>query len=257
MKPSTEDIYAQIYDLTLQDWDGELDFYRELASQSNGHILEIGCGTGRIAVRLAESGFNVTATDLSNEMIEIARSKSTYLQNIEWGQADMKSFNLGKQFGLVISPGHSFLFMLSIEDQLTCLRTLKKHLTADGRLVLHLDHQSLDWLGTLPDTELIYENLGDVQHPQTGNIIRSRRAWRYQTATQTAFSNTIREELDASGNIVNTWESEMRFHCIFRYEMEHLFARAGFRIEAMYGNFYKNELQNNSSEMIWVAKHEN
>ena len=257
MNTSADELYALIYDLTMEDWEGEFDFYHALAQDTPGEILEIACGTGRIAIRLAENGLKVTATDLSNEMINIARGKSKHLQNIEWGQADMKSFDLGRQFSLIISPGHSFLFMLSIEDQLACLRTLKKHLASNGRLVLHLDHQSLDWLGSLPEAELIFENARDAQHPHTGNLIRSRRAWRYQASTQTALSKTVREEFDVSGNIVNTWESEMRFHCVFRYEMEHLLIRAGFRVEALYGDFHKNELQNKSSEMIWVVRHEN
>jgi hypothetical protein len=46
----------------------------------------------------------------------------------------------------------------------------------------------------------------------------------------------------------------MALHCVFRFEMEHLLARTGFEIQAMYGDFLKNKLSDNSSEMIWVAR---
>jgi hypothetical protein len=46
----------------------------------------------------------------------------------------------------------------------------------------------------------------------------------------------------------------MALHCVFRFEMEHLLARTAFEIQAVYGDFTKNELNDASSEMIWVAR---
>ena len=46
----------------------------------------------------------------------------------------------------------------------------------------------------------------------------------------------------------------MALHCVFRFEMEHLLARTGFEIQAMYGDLLKNKLSDNSSEMIWEAR---
>jgi hypothetical protein len=43
------------------------------------------------------------------------------------------------------------------------------------------------------------------------------------------------------------------FHCFFRYEIEHLLRRAGFQVEALFGDFYRGELTDTSSEMIWLA----
>ena len=45
-----------------------------------------------------------------------------------------------------------------------------------------------------------------------------------------------------------------RLHCVFRFEMEHLLARTGFELEALYGDFSQQELQDTSPEMIWVAR---
>jgi hypothetical protein len=54
---------------------------------------------------------------------------------------------------------------------------------------------------------------------------------------------------------VNRIEREpIRLHCVFRFEMDHLLARVGFEVEAVYGDFFRHELQDDSSGMIWVAR---
>jgi hypothetical protein len=53
------------------------------------------------------------------------------------------------------------------------------------------------------------------------------------------------------------WESgPVRLHCAFRFEMQHLLERTGFGSEAVYGDFFRHELQHESSEMVWVAKYQ-
>ena len=128
-----ERIAAEIYDQTVPGWPGEMDFYRE-AARSGSSILEVACGTGRVALALAADGREVIGFDLSPHMIEIARGKSKGLANIRWAVTDMKSFDLGRTFDLVISPGHSFQFMLTIADQLACLRSIHRHLDPRERL---------------------------------------------------------------------------------------------------------------------------
>lgn len=251
-----EQLAAELYDISVPDWDGEIDFYRELAREVNargGSVLEVACGTGRVAIRLAQDGVKITGTDLSEEMLEIARSKS---KDVRWVQGDMRTLDLGQTFGLIIIPGHSFQHMLTPEDQVMALETFKRHLNADRILVVHLDHQSLNWLGDLlGDLGGKFEQSKDVKHPRTGHTIRRAHAWTYEPATQTATVVSKWEEIGEDNTVIQTWERKpMPLHCVFRFEMEHLLARTGFEIEALYGDFYKNELNDESSEMIWVAR---
>jgi ubiquinone/menaquinone biosynthesis C-methylase UbiE len=257
-----EQISAELYDISVPDWDGELDFYRELAREVKAHgreqsVLEVGCGTGRITIRLAQEGVKVVGTDLSEEMLEIARSKSV---EIRWIQGDMRTLDLGEMFDLIIIPGHSFQFMLTPEDQVKALETFRRHLTSDGMLVIHHDHQSVDWLGDLlGELGGKFEQSKDVIHPRTAHIIRRAHAWTYEPSTQTATIVSQWEEISEEGSVLQTWiRKPMPLHCVFRFEMEHLLARTGFEIQTLYGDFFKNELTDKSSEMIWVAfKNEN
>jgi hypothetical protein len=146
--------------------------------------------------------------------------------------------------------------MCTPEDQVQALVTFKRHLTPDGTLIIHLDHQSVDWLGDLlRDLGGTFEPSGEVKHPRTGHIISRSHAWTYERSTQTATVITRWEELDPSGLVLRTWQREpMALHCVFRFEMEHLLARTGFDSRSVYGDFFKNPLDENSSEMVWVAK---
>jgi SAM-dependent methyltransferase len=256
MDQIAEEFYVLTYDTVVPDWPGELDFYREMAKESHGgSLLEIACGTGRLAIRLAQSGLAVVGLDLSAEMIAMARRKSAGLENIRWIEADMRSFDLKERFALVIIPGHSFQFLSTPQDQLACLACLRQHLAPGGRLVIHLDPPDIPWLaGLCGEKSGVFEPAGQFQHPITGRQVRTLRAWSYQPSTQTASALTVWEELDLEGQVVNRIErGPIRLHCVFPFEMEHLLSRAGFAVEALFGDFHRQEFQQGSSDMIWVA----
>jgi ubiquinone/menaquinone biosynthesis C-methylase UbiE len=253
------EFYAQTYDDSVPDWPGEINFYREMAAgvKANGEtVLEIACGTGRVAIRLAQDGVNVVGLDLSPKMLKVARQKSVGLENMRWVQADMRSFELGEAFGLVIIPGHAFQNLNTPQDQVACLECIKRHLSPGGTLVIHLDHQDLSWLGDLlREKGGLFEAAEQFQHPKTGRQIRTSRAWSYEPATQTAISQTAWEEIEADGQVVDRWQTNpIRLHCVFRFEMEHLLARVGFAVEGVYGDFFRQTLRDESSEMVWVAR---
>jgi SAM-dependent methyltransferase len=241
---------AEIYDVSVADWEGEIDFYRALVTEMSAKsVLEIGCGTGRIAVRLARDGLHVVGVDLSPAMLDVARAKNS---NARWIEGDMRSFEAGERFDLAIIPGHSFQFMLTPNDQLAALACAKQHLKAGGRLVIHLDHQDVKWLGKIHGE---FERAKDVTHPKTGHTIQTWRAWKYERATQTASATTRWKEVGGDGNVLDEWETgTVQLHCLFRFEMEHLLVRAGFEIEALYGDFLRGDLREESSEMVWVVR---
>ena len=250
-----KEFYALTYDSVVADWPGEIAFYSGLAeaAYSQGqNVLEVACGTGRVAIRLAQAGCEITGLDHSPYMLAVARRKSIGLKNICWIQADMRAFDLDKAFGLVLIPGHSFQNLNTAADQTACLEAIRRDLAPDGRLVLHLDHQDMDWLGSLKG---IFEPAGEFIHPQTGRLVRASDAWSYERSTQTAVLCTRWEVLDAEGQVIERIEhGPRRLHAIFRFEVEHLLARSGFEVQALYGDFHRSPLSEESSEMVWVAR---
>jgi hypothetical protein len=139
---------------------------------------------------------------------------------------------------------------------MACLDTLKRHLEPGGVLAIHLDHQDVGWLAEVRGPKRgVFTNGGAVTHPATGHLVRAAHAWSYEPATQTASVVTSWEEIDGEGRVVGRWQrAPMRLHCLFRFEMEHLLRRAGYTIQAVYGDFGRGALRDESAEMIWVAR---
>jgi len=259
VKPSVQELYAQLYDVAVPDWPGEIDFYRELVRTSgavSGRVLDIACGTGRVTLQLAKEGIEITGLDRSPELLEIAGEKSFDIPNVHWRLGDMRSFDLGQRFDLVLITGHSFQFMLTPEDQVKCLECIIRHLFPEGWLVVHLDHQDASWLGNLPrQFSGTFSEWRELKHPSTGHTIRTANEWTYEPATQTASVTTAWEEIGSGEAVVQHWRREtMPLHCVFRFEMEHLLKRTGYAIEAVYGDFFKAALTDDSEGMIWVAR---
>ncbi|MEM7536173.1 MAG: class I SAM-dependent methyltransferase [Chloroflexota bacterium] len=255
--------YAETYDAATSDWPGEIDFYQQVlqdeAHAKNGAVLEVACGTGRIALRLAESGVRVVGIDLSAAMIEQIRQKSEGMTNVRWAVADMRSFALNETFTLAIIPGHSFQHLTTPEDQLACLESIKHHLAPGALLVVHLDNMSTDnvkWLGKLCDDEGgVHFPSEPFRHPSTGVLMRNAQAWTYDPLTQTTTSLKRWEMLDEEGHVVDSWDAEpVPLHAIFPFEMAQALGRAGFTVEAVYGDFDRQAMSSDSESMIWMAR---
>ena len=259
--PRAAEFYARTYDDSVPDWPGEIDFYRGLASEvkvKGGSLLEVACGTGRVTIRLAQDGPYTVGLDVSEKMLEVAREKGKGIPNLKWVEADMRDFELGETFDLVLIPGHAFQNLNTTQDQVACMQCIYRHIKPGGRLVVHLDHQSVEnfiWLGGLAGGKGgVFEAAEEFQYALTGHQVRALRAWDYEPATQTAISTTAWEEIGANGQVVDSWKTPpVRLHCVYPFEMEHLLARVGFRLENVYGDFFGHPLEDKSSNMIWVA----
>jgi SAM-dependent methyltransferase len=250
--------YAETYDAAVPDWPGEISFYLDAADRAKSRgeaVLELACGTGRIALRLAQAGAEVVGLDLSTAMLGVARQKSADIGTVSWVEGDMRSFDVERTFGLILIPGHAFHNLLTSDDQVACLSCVKRHLSSGGMLIVHLDHQDMEWLGDLVRAKGgVFEEEETFKRPKTGRAVRAMRAWRYERSTQTAICETRWEELDDLGRVAESHETgPIRLHCLFRFEAEHLMARVGLEVRATYGDFFGEPLSDDSSEMIWVA----
>ena len=159
------DVYDSVYAYVRQD----LPFCVGEAVASGGPVLELGCGTGRVAVAVAEAGVDVVGLDSSPEMLEQARRKAASLPDgsgtLTLAHADMRCFELDRLFPLVIVPFRGFLSLLTVEDQTNTLLNVRRHLAPGGRLVFNVFVPDLDMLvqdGDVP------RHLRDVTDPETG-----------------------------------------------------------------------------------------
>ena len=130
---------------------GDVEWYRRKAADSGGPVLELGAGTGRITIPIAEDGIRVSALDLDAGMLDKLRQKAAALSpdvraRISVHQGDMRSFALGDRFALVVIPFRAFLHNLTRDDQLAALRSAHAHLRPGGELALNVFHPSLEYM---------------------------------------------------------------------------------------------------------------
>lgn len=135
---------ARFYDLDLEGFDDDLALYMEIAAGRD--VLELGCGTGRVAVPLAASGVRVTGVDLSPAMLALARDRADGLP-VRLVEGDMRTLDLGERFGAVFVPLGGLQHMTTAAEVAAALATVARHLAPGGQAVVDVEapHPD-DWL---------------------------------------------------------------------------------------------------------------
>ncbi|HYL84433.1 MAG TPA: class I SAM-dependent methyltransferase [Candidatus Angelobacter sp.] len=266
MAEKKKDSSPALYDSFIADYYDEspivrgrtqdIAFYREVAREFGDPILELGCGTGRITMALAQTGKRITGLDLSEKMLERAALKRGALyteerERVHLVQGDMTKFDLGEKFRLVIIPFRPFQHLLEVREQMDCLKCVRKHLAPGGRLVLDVfqtDAERMHDPVHMRETPLIEYKTSE------GRQVRiSERVEAFHRAEQVNDVEMIYSVMHPGGKqerLVFAWP--LRY--FFRYEVEHLLARCGFRMTAEYGNFDRTSIADDSPEMIFVAE---
>jgi ubiquinone/menaquinone biosynthesis C-methylase UbiE len=125
------------YDQLFAGSNQDLAFWFDQARQHRDPVLELACGTGRVTIALAKQNFKMTGLDNSEAMLNEAKRKSAAANvEIEWIEGDMRDFDLGKTFSLIILPANALCHLLSLEDFEACLACVKKHLDSGGKFLI-------------------------------------------------------------------------------------------------------------------------
>src|SRR5262245_61218854 len=210
----------------MRDPSGDVAFYRSLAQEVGGPVLELGCGTGRVLLPIAALGIPCVGVDASPAMLAVLRAKNPP-PNLELVEGRMESFDLGdRRFRLVTCPFRAFQHLLTVEAQLAALANVRKHLAPGGAFAFDVFDPKLEWLIAPGDTERL-----DATFVQEGVETRRYAKTRTDLAAQTMEVTFRFEPAQTDGN------TTVRLRWFYRYEVEHLLARAGFADLTVYGGF--------------------
>lgn len=129
---------ARLYDLMFPSSAAAAGFYRGVAAEQPGaSVLELGCGTGNKLIPIAADGHPAVGLDSSRPMLDLARRKADDRGvQVEWVEGDMRDFDLGRTFDLVVIAANSLLHLHEAEEIIGCLRGVRRHLSPGGRLAL-------------------------------------------------------------------------------------------------------------------------
>jgi SAM-dependent methyltransferase len=234
--------FASLYD-HFNTWDVCDDFYLELALEIGGSVLDLGCGTGLLACRMAQQGLTVTGADPADGMLQVARSRAG-AERVSWIKAEGQTLSLPQRFDLIYMTGHAFQALLTDGDAIAVLRTAHDHLTKDGRFAFESRNPARQaWLSWTPakrrvvttaDHGRIEEFFDTVADPNTG-IVDIAHHYRL---------------LDADKTIVG--RSRIRF-----VDLDHLtrlLAAANLAPVTWYGDWNRTPLSAMSREFIVLAR---
>ena len=252
MDISPYDAWAEIYDSVFSYVNEDIPFYVDEAVRSGGPVIELGCGTGRVAIPIALSGIDVVGLDSSSLMIERARQKAnqTGASNLKLVQADMIDFKLDDKFPLAIVPFHGLLSLLSLEDMERTLLNIRRHLTPEGKLIFDIFVPDLNMMVQEGDVPYHFR---DVTDPNTGRRLVIWNQASYDSYSQIMSIRSTIEELDLNGRVASKMYRDFSLRYIFRWEMHYLLQVCGYDTLELYGDFRRQDFDENSTEMVWVA----
>lgn len=232
------------YDAEYGGIDDDGRFFLDLAARSGSRILDLGCGTGRLAIPLCEAGKQVTGLDFTPAMLDHARRKSAGLP-IRWVAGDFRDFDLGERYDLAISCAHAFQGLLTEPDQRRYFACVLRHLAPGGRLAFDTRNVAPIHLEA-PPGEQHWHDYTDAN----GDRIASSGTQRYEPDTGLMRYECIRVNRRTGER--STSRIAIKFTPLDR--LRAIMADCGFAIEAVYGSYRRDPWMPESAEIVVVSR---
>jgi SAM-dependent methyltransferase len=249
------DDFAAIYDAWCESAPitrENRSFYVKRLVGCPGPVAELGVGNGRICIEVAKRGKPVVGVDSSTAILDLCRNRAREAgvgDRLRLVQADFRDFALPEPAELIVLPFHSIGHLLTEEDKLRALATVRTQLVPGGSFIF--DHFLFDPEFATPGVPRLRAEFRD---PATG-----RESILWETSTRDMERQTIHilvwtDELDEEGNVSNRRYRRIQLSWITPDESRRLLEDAGFEIEATYGDFHESALTEESTHQVWVAR---
>ena len=227
----------------------EVAWYREFASETDGPILELACGTGRLLVSLAREGYEIEGIDLSPAMLRIARRKISELppdvrRRVRLHLADMANFHLKRKFGLALIANNSFQELKLPEQRVGCLSSVYNHLIPGGRLLVTVRRfDPKRWVNGRRDTPWSEP----LPHPITGELVRRMVRFQVDRSKEWVHGVMVYKLFKTDGREV-VEEFPIEFPMLSGDDYIHLFSAVGFSTTSFGG--YEERPPNESDQYL-------
>ncbi len=258
--------YADVryYDKTYGARDEDVAFYRSLVGRYASErsparrakplrVLEIGVGSGRIALPLARDGVAVTGVDLSSPMLtELARrlelEPPEVRARVTAHEGDMRALEtlaLGPRFPLILCTFNTFLHLYAREDVERFFAGVRASLAPGGHLVMDVAVPHPEDLARDPDRAFGAPRFRD---PSSGKMVRYAERFSYDTASQVLFVSMEFSPVDGS----TPWGQPLAHRQFFPQEIEALAHYNGFSLVSVQGGFEGEPLDRFSDVAVWA-----
>jgi SAM-dependent methyltransferase len=238
--------YPELYDALLPAT-GHVHYYLDLARQASDDVLELACGTGQLTLPIAKAGLPVAGLDLSESMLTVARERAVSAKvGVEYVLGDMRTFDLGRKFGVIFIGRNSLLHLHSTEDLLAAFAAIRRHLAPGGSFAFDIFNPNVRLLARtagqrFPVFEKETEAFGTVSVDETTD---------YDAATQVGRS---RWYISAPGR-PDAWEMQLDLRNIFPQELPLLLAAGGFALKSRSSDFEQTPFHSASRMQVCICQ---
>jgi SAM-dependent methyltransferase len=243
-------IDARYYDLIHAEHDEDIGLWASYAGRTERPTLEVGCGSGRIALALARAGYAVTGVDPSAAMLERAREQASgegLAVSLIEGRAQDASLPT-EAFGFVLLPADVFLYCADGDEQIALLRALAQAMHFNAVLALDLPGPA-SWLDPTTNGQPVLAWTGE---DPAGSTLDVWQLHEDDLAEQVRWLRVTYETTESDG-LVRRVATEHRLRYVYRFEAEQLCAQAGLIVAGVYGDYNLGPLTNESARMIVIA----
>lgn len=263
----TSDHYVDplLYDAEYADQADDIDWYTALADEraSGGKLLELGIGSGRIAIPIAQGGHHVIGLDRMPEMLEhlhaklraLARAGEAPPGTIETKLGDMTDIPLpDASVRLVIAPFNCLMHLYTWQDLLACFRAVHRVLEPGGSFAFDVLLPDLEWLLLDPEQR---HAVTRFTHPRTGEKMVYSTNHTYDPDTQVCHIKLYYDQA-SKFRVRGSGEASQVVHLahrqIFPEEVRALLGWAGFEIESQTGDFLDLGLTRDVEVQVVLAR---
>lgn len=266
-RSNMSDLYRhpEEYDLEHLGDSEDVEFYVSLVRRLQPRkVLELGCGTGRITLPLAEQGeqlaFDVTGLDSQAEMLETAKKRlleapPKVRERLRLIQGDMRTWQSESAFDLIVIPCSSISHLLTLQDQLTVWNQCRRNLRPGGRFVVEITMPNMATFAdsfNVPPRALVEIDVDKSDESDGVRFIR-RKTSRYLSHEQCAQTRFLYEKYQ-NGRAIDGYIDDFAGHVFFPRELQLLFIHTGFEVEQTLGDYRGRPLKPNSPLIIMIGK---
>jgi SAM-dependent methyltransferase len=236
--PFDRDEIAALYDAV--PFAADIPFYVDLAGSAK-RVLELGCGTGRLLLPLAEAGSQVVGVDASRAMLARARQRLAH--------APRELRELAGRFDLVVVATKTFFYLTTPSDQRRMLSGVARLLEPGGIVALDLLNPTLEWLSR-PAGSVRQDVAGEVGGSR---VFRTETVVSTDPAEQRRVTRSVYDVVEKDGT-VRKHVVEWGLRYAYRFELEYLLEICGLEVLAVTGGYRDEPFEADSPIMLVTAR---
>ena len=243
-----EELQALLFHAHHQTYREDIPFWMEMAARQGDPILELGCGTGRILIPIAQEGYQVYGLDKDFSMLEVLKKNplSNTMGQADIIQADAAAFHLGIQFALVIMPCNTFS-TFNEKERREILNQVSAHMASGGVFVASVPNpELLEDLSLQGDAEI--EKV--IQHPVTGHPVQVVNCW--ERHGNIFVLNWHYDHLFPDGT-VDRVTFQVNHHIVNTEKYRAEFSDAGLSLNCIYGGYDFSDYRSDSAYLILIG----